>query len=402
MFRHLHHGGRFIVSLLLFSFPLFLHSAETETDEPESAWDALLREAEATEALFSDPEFYEDNSGSKSSLHYISTIAAGYGYSDNFLKRNYAVASAYSRIEADLWFNWSRRNQSLTGLFFAELNLYQEEYNASDEYLAFGLLTWMISGEKIQYGLDLKGMAADQIYDESQTTLEVPRGSNIYQVNPEASLYFEWFPGNKDKLRLEAGAGRSEFDIENEDFWEPAAAIEWEHLWRFSIKTKTKLGYSRQIYDDEVIRDPRGNPLSSQLLEVEKAIILQKIEWNPDFWSWFKASLYVGAADVKDLHGTYEEMTRMWVSLSPRLKFKWFQFSLTGRWSELDYKYRWAGYFNPYPSKQIQRSLNTEIIAPLPWNIELTLRGGWRHNAAREIEDTYTESHAEVILGWSY
>ena len=99
----------------------------------------------------------------------------------------------------------------------------------------------MHSWNKIQIGVDLKGMVADQIYDESLTTLSVPLGTNIYQVNPEANLFIEWFPGSRDKLRLEAGTGRAEFDIDNEDFWEPGAAIEWEHLWKFSVKTKTKI-----------------------------------------------------------------------------------------------------------------------------------------------------------------
>ncbi|MEX0322115.1 MAG: hypothetical protein AB3N63_08155 [Puniceicoccaceae bacterium] len=403
MLRHLHRGGRRILLLLLSSLINLPAFADTETDPEESAWDALLRDVEATEALFSDPTYSDEDSEPISSFLYISTIAAGYGYSDNFLKRNYAVSSAYTRFEADLWFNWSRGNQSLTGLFFAELNLYEKEFSASDEYLAFGLLTWMHSMDKIQFGVDLQGMVADQIYDESLTTLSVPQGTNIYQANPEANLFIEWFPGSRDKLRLEVGAGRAEFDIDNEDFWEPGAAIEWEHLWRFSIKTKTKIGYSRQLYDDELIRDPRGNFLSStQLLEVDTVSILQKIEWKPAFWDWFKLTLYAGATEVMDRYGTYEEMTRTWVSLSPSMKFKWFQWSLSGRWSKRDYEYRWAGYFNPYPSKQITRSISTEVVKPLPWNLEMTLRAEWRHNQAREVEDTYTESRGELILGWSY
>lgn len=403
MFRLHIRGGRCILYLLLIIPISAALSAQSKTDDSETAWDTLLKDAEATEALFADPTFYEEEKDSASSFFYLSTIAAGYGYSDNFLKRNYAVSSAYTRVEADLWFNWSGENQSLTGLFFAELNLYEKEFNASDEYLAFGMLTWMRSWKKIQSGIDLKGIVADQIYDESLTTLSVPQGTNIYQVNPEAKLFLEWFPGTRNKIRLEAGVGRSEFDIANEDFWEPEAAIELERLWWQSVKTETTVTFSRQFYDDELIRDPRGNPLStSQLLEVDNLTILQKIEWDPLFWESFKVRAYIGATSVVDKYGTYEQMTRRWISVSPSVKFKWFHWRIQARWSELDYKYRWAGYFNPIPSKQINRSVSTEIVKALPWNLEMTLRAEWRENRAREIDDSYQESRGEFMIGWSY
>jgi hypothetical protein len=398
MASHLHQISRFIIlSLVVVSL-----AAETEksTGEQITDWAAILEEAETSAEWAADPLADLGFHGDDLSIFITASARAGAGHSSNFLKGTNPVSSGYYRVEADVWANWFFRRSTLSVLFFGEANIYENigDLDVDDEFLSFGKVSWSVPGDSNEIGIEALSFFADQIYD---ATLDISNGNaagtRIRQFLPQASMYIDWFPGKVDRLRLEPSISRAEFDIEDQDYWEPALAGEWERLWKKSFSTLSKVGISRQYYDDEIGRDAGGNDLETEeRLLVDRIKVEQRLTWKPPQWKWMEWTGSFGISWDKDQAGEYENMHRTWASARARLSGDWGQLRLTGRWMEIRYEDR-----DPL-TRHTQESLETEYKLPLGKSFSAYVRGEWTSLNSTIESESYSEQRGELLLEWSY
>ena len=386
-----------LLSFSVFAFPLFAESDNSEAQDTVD-WAAILEEAESSADWAADPLADLGLFGESASIFLTASAKAGAGYSSNFLKRPEAVSSRYYNLEADAWLNWFLDDSTVTALFFIESNIYENKVDVDDELLTFGQIGWSIPKGSTELGVEVLSFYADQIYDASLLISgSEPEGTRIKQFRPEASVYIDWYPGKRDRLRMEISALRAEFNIENQDYWEPVLRGEWEHLWSKPLVTLSKVEISRQFYDDEVGRMASGItfPEEERLL-VDRLFLEQRLTWKPTRWDWFEASASLGISWDSDQTGDYESMQRSWASARTKFSGKWGQVRLTGRWMEIRYEERL-----PF-TLHTQRSFNAEYKLPLPWDFAVYLRGEWTDLNSSIESNRYTEQRGEFLFEWSY
>jgi hypothetical protein len=331
------------------------------------------------------------------------SLAAGPGNSSNYLKRPIALSSDYLRAEGSAFLDWSGKRVKLTAMLFGEASLYGTDETVSDEYLVFAQVDASVPLQSVTWGLLAEGFYADQIYDASLDPTSVPVGTRLRQVRPRAAAYLDWYPGKRDRLRLEPSLLRADYDVDSEDHWEPAAAVEWERLWRKGLISEARIEVARQDYDGQVARDSRGIALPGAIpLEVDRLSLEQRINWSPPDWKWLQAQLGGGMAWDDDRDGEYESLRQAWASASVRTAFKWGHLRLVGRWSEFRYDDRQVSFTDPTPQLQIQRALRVELKKRLPWDLALYLRAGWTEFTSRDADESYSERRTEGLLEWSY
>ena len=402
MTSNLHH---FCLALaLLAAGPALTGAPDNSQDTADSDWTALLEEAESSADWAADPladlNLYGD---AASTLLLTASLRAGAGYSDNFLKRPVAVDSSFYHFEADFWLSWFLEKSTLSALVYGETNIYENKVDADDEFLTFAQLAWSRPGDRSELGAEVVTLFADQIYDASLSPNGAPTGTRIRQLRSEAMTYLDWFPGRRDRLRASVAAVRAEYNLDNEDYWEPVLGFEWERIWRKGLQTTSVATLSREFFDDAVGRNAAGTILpEAEDLLVDRLLLEQRLKWNPPDWEWLEVAASAGIAWEEDQAGSYESLRQSWVSGKAKVSGKWGQLKLTARWREIRYDERQVDFFDPTPILHTQRSLQTEYKLPLPWSLAVYLRGEWTRLDSRVEDSRYTEQRGEILFQWSY
>ncbi|HSH09968.1 MAG TPA: hypothetical protein VK995_06240 [Oceanipulchritudo sp.] len=399
------HWKRILLTCLIPCLAMTSLTASADQDgSDDKTWQAILEEADTASEWADDPiADLELFSLKPDPLFLTTSLAAGAGHSSNFLKRPVAVGSPYLRAEGSLFLDWTLKNSSLSAMAFVEATFYEEDTTASDEYLAYAQLDWSRPVKDLEPGIMLETYYADQIYDASLVSSNVPVGTHVRQFRPQAAAYLDWFVGQQDRLRLETAALRADYDVDQEDYWEPILALEWERLWKKSLTSESRIEFSRQFYDEEVARNAQGTPLPGLIpLEVDRIAFDERIIWNPKGRKWLQAQLTGGVAWEIDRVGQFESMRQTWISASLKTSFKWGHLRVIGRWSEFNYDERQVSYFDPTTQLLNQRGIRLEVKKKLPWNLALYLRANWSRLDSREEDEAYTDRRLEGLLEWSY
>jgi len=398
---HLHWKG-ILLPCLLPCLTLIAYADQEASNE--KAWQAILEEADAAAEWADDPiADLELFSLEPDPLFLTTSLSAGAGHSSNFLKRPVAVESPYLRAEGNLFLDWTLKQSSLSAMAFVEATFYEEDTTVSDEFLAYAQLDWSRPINDLEPGIKLETYYADQIYDASLTSSNVPVGTHLRQFRPQAAVYLDWFVGKQDRLRLETAALLADYDVDEEDYWEPIVALEWERLWAKSLTSTSRIEFSRQFYAEEVARNAQGTPLPGSItLEVDRIAFDERIIWNPTAWHWLQAQLTGGVAWEMDRVGQFESMRQTWIAASLKTSFKWGHLRVIGRWSEFNYDERQVSYFDSTTQLLNQRGLRLEVKKKLPWDLALYLRANWSRLDSRVEDEAYTDQRLEGLLEWSY
>ncbi|MEX0331980.1 MAG: hypothetical protein AB3N64_11205 [Puniceicoccaceae bacterium] len=402
MTSNLHHYC--LALCLLATCPMLRAAQEGGSGDADEDWAALLEEAESSADWAADPladlNLFGD---SVSSLLLTTSLRAGLGYSDNFLKRPQEVDSGFYKVEADLWMSWFMEKSTLSALFYGEANIYENKVDSDDEFLTFAQLAWSRPGNRTELGWETVVLFADQIYDASLSPTGEPSGTRIRQLRPETMLYLDWFAGRLDRLRADISIVRTEYNLEEEDYWEPVLGLEWERVWKKGFHTITRIALSRQYFDDALGRDANGIqlPEAEQLL-VDRLLLEERLKWKPADWKWLELTATAGVAWDKDQVGVYESLRQAWISGRAKVSGKWGQVKLTARWREIRYDERQVDFFDSTPVLHTQRSLQSEYKLPLPWSFAVYLRGEWTRLDSRVEDSRYTEQRGEILFQWSY
>ena len=386
---------------LLVSLPLL---ASETADQTAEDWAALLEDAESSADWAADPLADLNLFGEASSTFLLTAaLRAGAGYSDNFLKRPGAVDSPFYRVEADVYLSWFLEKSTLSALLYAESNFYTYDVEADNEFLTFTQFTWSRSGPDSETGLEVVNLFADQIYDASLSPTGEASGTRIRLLRPEAMIYRDWFPARRTRLRLDLAGGRAEYNIENEDYWEPILGLEWEQLWRKGLRIVSRIEVSRQFYDDATGREANGlDSPNAKDLRVDRLMLEESLKWQPSSLDWLELAGTAGLAWENDLAGSYESLRQGWVSGRITFKGKWGQLKLNGRWREIRYDERQVDFLDPTPVLHTQRSISSEYKVPLPWALAVYLRYEWTRLDSRVAESRYKEQRGEFLFQWSY
>ncbi|NBD39170.1 MAG: hypothetical protein GVY10_11440, partial [Verrucomicrobia bacterium] len=195
----------FLLLLLMPALCLVAQSDGDEGPEGDPTWDSLT--AETVEMLQWSEDPLAEALPPPSPWTFSTSLAAGPGYSDNFLKTRPATASSYLRLSGDLYLTRFGETQSLTALVFGEYHAYPQADNGADnESILFGLFLWewFARGGGV-HGLEADIFYGDQIYDAALLDLQEPSGGRLRQLRPGLRAFTEWPLGGKDVLRWEVG-----------------------------------------------------------------------------------------------------------------------------------------------------------------------------------------------------
>ncbi len=408
MYQHKH-----LVKLLASSIALLPGLAFSQTDD---ASDTAMTDAEL-EAFLNDPtvllDILEGDTIEEapvpeleipSGFLFTSTLRAGAGYSDNFLKKYAELQkSDYLQIEFDAFASWMLAKMEMTSMAFVEATLYDFDLEPSEEVMGYIMLEGILNKGRLDYGFNSSYLYGSFIYDSSLTAVSVPSGTEIRQNMPQLKVFADWYAWESNRFRLALSVSRPEFNLENLDYWEPGVTLEWEHYWSPTFQTTSSLDVSRQLYDDDLPRDAGGIPLEdASTLEVSRVAFNQKLTWKPRQWSWLQTDLNLGIAWEDENEGSYEAMRQSWIQGRMTITNSWGRFQFTGRWGEYRYDERQVSFFDPRLHLQTNQTLTIEYSRPLPWSFRFVARQQWSALKSRIYEDTYSERRSEVLLQWTY
>lgn len=401
----LHHSLVRIATLTLL-LPL-ASIAQTDGDPSYDDIDAILEESDD---LFESLTAPVPEPKKESALVLLASLRSGIGHSTNFLKRNQPIDSDYFQLEMDAFLGWATDTAFFSALLFAETTQYEYDLEPSDESMASIRLTGQISRGAFDFGTELTTTWGSIIYDSSFTDISLPSGTRIEQFVPSGLLYTDWYVTDLDRLRFGLSVLRAEYDVEDQDFWNYSAQVEWEHVWSTGLRTLSKGEFLRQEHDDDVARFPNGEEMPEMYpLVVHQLWLEQELVWEPDRWDWLRADLEIGTKWRDEDEGHFEAMRQTWIGAKFQITNRYGQFRFSGRWGE--YRYDERIVLTDTLNLQTLRSLTIEYRRDLPWDLEFILRTQWNTHHYRldenvipdgQEDDSYAERRGEILIGWSY
>lgn len=373
--------------------------AEAPLDE---SWESLLAETDSLLA-WSDSLLAEPESFLPATFSWSASLAAGPGYSDNFLKRASPEGSRFWKIEGDAFLMRMGPVHSLTALLFFEGIRYQHPAETDSEATVFLHANWTRSTANGNLGLDFEAFYGDQIFDASLAPTLDPEGDRFRQLRPELFLFTEYAFSRKDVLRLQTGIRRAVFEESVEDYWSLAAGSSWQRQWGPSLKTESLIQLSQEWYDEDRSRDAGGlTLLPEERLEILILRLEQSLTWEPRNRSWSRTVLRLGADWESDRQGAYDDSTRSWASLTQRFDFKHLDLSASARWQDVAFDHRMVDFSDSRPLQQRFRSLRLEAELPLPWRTYLKGRVQWADFDSRREAESFSEKRADLVFGASF
>jgi hypothetical protein len=404
----LHHLlGRAAVLTLLLPLASIAQIQEEDPFDDIDDIDAILQESDD---LFESLTTPVPEPKKESALVFLASLRSGIGHSTNFLKRNQPIDSDYLQVEMDAFLAWASDTAFLSALLFAETIQYDYDLEPSDESMASLRLTGQISRGAFDLGTELTTTWGSIIYDSSFTDISLPSGTRIEQFVPSVLLYADWYVTDFDRLRFGLSVLRAEYDVEDQDFWNYAAQIEWEHVWSTALRTTSKGELLRQVHDDDVARYPNGEEMPEMHpLIIHQLGLEQELVWEPERWDWLRTDLEIGVKWRDEEEGHFEAMRQIWIGAKFQITNRYGQFRFSGRWGE--YRYDERVVLTDTLNLQTLRSMTIEYRRELPWNLEFILRTQWNTHHYRldeniipdaQEDDSYAERRGELLIGWSY
>lgn len=402
-----HLTRRIILILLLVGGFINGHAADSRSTEmAEADILAFLDDPAALPAAPVEPSASVPEAVPDARMTYLFSASArvGVGHSSNFLKqKNNPETSNYTQLEVDAFASWGNSSREFNALAFVEATLYDSEFEPSDEIMAFLQVTGNLAFDTFDLGFEASLVYGSFIYDASITTVTVTSGTEIEQLLPSAKIYADWYATGSDRIRLSLAAGYSDFNLENQDYWNPALNLELKHVWTREFLTTSQIDLSRQVYDDDLARDPVSDPIDPETgLVVNRLGLNQRFEWKPDFVKWLKMDMSAGLAWEDEDEGQYEAMRQSWISGKISINNYWGRFQFSGKWGEYRYDQRWVSRWDDRLNLQTNRTLTVEYSRSLPWRLGLKLRNQWNSLSSRVYQDSYSERRSEILLEWYY
>lgn len=385
--------------------PLTATAAEMAGQETSEDWESLLSNSEDLLEWSADPlaDLNLNLDATNTFLTWTVGLEAGWGTSDNFLKRKDPVSSSYLALELDGFLNRMGPHSSLTVLAFLEAFRYQRESEAQNENTAFLHSNWTRFSALWDWGINLDLFYGDQIYDASILLTGTPVGETFRQTRPKVDLFLDWAMGEKDLLSAHLGIQRSIFDDSANDYWKPLFSASWEHAFSTSLTTIATAAYFQEVYDERMARLPDGffTP-TNETLRVHGGELELAIAWSPPSLQSLSLSAKARLTLEDSENGDHEDVLRWLGLLEARWRASWADISLTGLWQNNRFSQRQVSFVETRPLHQIYRSLQVDLEKDLWRGLSLGLHGEWTDFTSRDGMENFTERRVELRLDWSY
>jgi hypothetical protein len=336
---------------------------------------------------------------------FSASLAAGHGYSDNFLKTRPSAASSYLHLSGDLYLTRLGETQSFTALVFGEYHAYlQAENGADNESILFGLFLW----EWFARGGGLHGIEADvfygdQIYDAALLDLQEPSGGRLRQLRPGLRAFTEWPLGGTDVLRWEAGVRHTWYGDPEEDSTRPDLRLEWTRSVTPRLELTSAIEGAVEIYDHRRAREASGGlPENADTLQLKVLSLEQEIDWKEFPFPFLDLRAKAGLRHESDRRGDYDGNRTWWASLSLDIRIKEVEMDFRGRWQRRTYSDRQVGFLDESTLHQRYRGLEWELTVPLGRRWELLLHGSSSEFTSRDATSNYSENRAQGALRWTW
>ena len=384
---------------LLLLLPALCVVAENDMGEgPEGdpTWDSLT--AETAEMLQWSEDPLAEALPPPSPWTFSTSLAAGHGYSDNFLKTRPATASSYLRLSGDLYLTRLGETQSLTALVFGEYHAYpQAENGADNESILFGLFLWewFARGGGV-HGLEADIFHGDQIYDAALLDLQEPSGGRLRQLRPGLRAFTEWPLGGKDVLRWEAGVRHTWYGDPEENYTRPDLRLEWTRNVTPRLELTSAVEGAVETYEHRRARE--ANEFLTETLQLKVLSLEQEIDWEEFPFSFLDLRAKAGLRHESDRRGDYDGNRTWWASLSLQTDFDFLEVDLRARWQRRTYSDRQVGFLDDSTLHQRYRGLEMELTVPLGRRWELLLQGSSSEFTSRDATSNYNENRAHGAL----
>lgn len=377
------------------------NGAGRETNDP--TWNSLT--AETAEMLQWSEDPLAEALPPPSPWTFSTSLAAGRGYSDNFLKTRPASASSYLRLSGDLYLTRLGETRSLTALVFGEYHAYpQAENGADNESILFGLFQWewFARGGGV-HGLEADVFYGDQIYDAALLDLQEPSGGRLRQLRPGLRAFTEWPMGGKDVLRWEAGVRHTWYGDPEENYTRPDLRLEWTRTVTPRLELTSAIEGAVERYDHRRARAANGLlPLDTERLQLKVLSLEQEVDWEELLFSFLDLRAKAGLRHESDRRGDYDGNRTWWASLSLQIDFDFLEVDLRARWQRRTYSDRQVGFLDDTTLHQRYRGLEMELTVPLGRRWELLLEGSSSEFTSRDATSNYNENRAHGALRWTW
>jgi len=396
-------GSLFASLIIALLSPLQADPDEKRTDPVDDEWELLLREADELLAWSEDPLAELHPQPAQALTIWSTSIRAGGGYSNNFLKRADPVGSPYAQLEGDFYLNRQFAHSSFTALAFFEASHYTQTESAEREGIAFlhasqaflkGARTISIEGE-VFYGR--------QVYDASLLVTSPPDGDLFTQFRPQLAAEISLEVGNASLFEGRLAIERVEFEDSENDFWRPQLSASWTRVMSERSEVHLLLGAYGEWHDAQLPRTAEGlllaetDPLTVGGLRIESGF-----GWSRPEWLNLRMHLKGGISREEADTGVYEDAWRYWGSLAGSCHLGGNRLRLYGRWQDTRYDHRFADLESPPVLRQISRTLTFELQRDLPRDLSLLLGVEWNVFDSRADQEAFTERRVRALLEWAY
>jgi hypothetical protein len=398
--------GQFARPQLLFLSLTFLAgfvSAEDSAKADSLSWEQLSADAELYLDWSRDPLAEVDLAPEPSPfLIHSGSLRAGFGHSDNYLKRATPTHQDFHVVEGDFFLNALLPRSSLTVLMFGEWTQYAAEDAADAESLAFGLLEWSLPASWGTYGLRGSFFYGDQIYDASLSIQAPPAGASFRQFRPELAAFLKREVSSTDTVEATFSLRDAGFDDPQNDYWRGEVSIEWTHKWSAFFAITTDVSAYGEEHRIATSRGANGIQLNPR-----KPLYINGAEWifalDGELWEktlgW---SIETGANLEVDRYGDYEDLYRSWAGIHLDGSWKFMRLEANVRVQETRYDKRQIAYLDTTPVLQQFRNADLKVSVDLPKGLFLEAQFEWLEATSRIRSDSYSEQRAQVTMGWSY
>ena len=382
-----------------------IHAEEqdrTSTLDELAELEAFLAETDRFLEETADP-FAELMDLAESPYYWSVSLRAGAGYSTNFLKRQEAVSSPYITAETDAFLNALFTSSSLTALLYMETAWFDENSDVDQEAVLFLHANWTGIRPTFSFGTEVDVFFGDQIYDASLEDSIEPTGNSLKQFRPEISIFWDWDAGELDSLKVTLSLQRSMVFDEDEDYWRPAVALEWNRVWSGSIGSRTELTLYQEIHDDDLRKTSTGiNREPGGKLRIDGLQLEEVVSWKPVRWESFSATVRMGVACEEDPDDDYHSLSRIWAGLGTGLDLDSTKLNLRATWQGTSYEDREVSSRDERHVKQRHRTLEFEVEQQLTRTLSITGSLEWSEFTSHVQRDSFSERRIQALIDWTY
>ncbi len=388
--------------LLIRTSPAAETGSEREKEEPLS-WEAIIAESDGLHRFSEDP--LAEVLPPPSPWTFSTSLAAGHGYSDNFLKTLSASASSFLRLSGDLYLTRLDEAGSFTALLFGEYHRYlQAGRGADEETILFGLLTWeWFTASGGIHGIEADIFFGDQIFDAALLDLQEPTGGSFRQLRPGVRAFTEWPIGQKDVLRWELGLRRTWYGDSLENYTRPEIRLEWVRTATPKLEFTSAVEAAVEHYDHRLAREANGLlPVGSETLRLKVLSLEQELDWDRFPLRFTDLRGKAGLRFESDRTGHYDGNRTLWASLSLHFRIGAAELDLRARWQNRVYSDRQVGFLDDRALRQIFRGIELELTVPLYRRWDLHLQAESSEFSSRDTSSNYSENRVYGALRWTW